>query len=104
MGLNGRLPFMPKQIGGWWQANREIDLAVVGEDQLMLVECKWSNRAVGTDILSELEAKSETVLHESGMNKVSFALCSRSGFTENMQALAKSRQDVLLLDWKEMIV
>jgi len=104
MGLNGRLPFMPKQIGGWWKANREIDLAVVGEDQLMLVECKWSNRAVGTDILSELEAKSENALHEAGMNKVSFALCSRSGFTENMQALAKSRQDVLLLDWKEMIV
>lgn len=103
MGLDGRLPFMPKHIGGWWQANREVDIVVVGEDQLMLVECKWSNRAVGTDILSELEAKAKDVLHEAGGNKISFALCSRSGFTENMQALAKSRQDVLLWDWKEVI-
>ena len=25
-GLNGKLPFLPKQIGGWWQAEEEIDI------------------------------------------------------------------------------
>ena len=103
LGLNGRLPFMPKKIGGWWQANREVDLAIVGEDQVMLVECKWSSRTVGTDILTELEAKADDVLREASVRKVSFALCSRSGFTENMQILANSRQDILLFDWRNML-
>lgn len=103
MGLRGELPFMPIQIGGWWQANREVDLVVVGENQLMLVECKWSNRAVGTDIFEELEEKSADVMREAGINHVVFALCSRSGFTYAMQSLASTRSDILLLDWKTMI-
>jgi uncharacterized protein len=81
-GLKGNLPFMPKQIGGWWQANQEVDLVLLGDKQIMLVECKWSSRPVGTDILETLESRSSAVLAEAGEKEVLYAICSRSGFTE----------------------
>ena len=102
-GLNGQLPFMPRQIGGWWQANQEVDLVLLGEDRMMLVECKWSSRPVGTDILGELEAKAPDVIREAGIQKVDFALCSRSGFTEQLTELSKERKDVFLFSWNQMI-
>jgi AAA+ ATPase superfamily predicted ATPase len=103
IGLQGRLPFMPKQIGGWWQANQEVDLVVLGETQMILVECKWSSRPVGSDILQELETKTEGVKREAGEKNVFFALCSRSGFTEQLLSLSKERKDVLLYDWAQMV-
>lgn len=103
IGLKGQLPFMPQQIGGWWQANQEVDLVLLGDEQMILVECKWSNRAVGTDILQDLEAKASAVSREAGVRKLSFALCSRSGFTPQLTELAKERADLFLYDWKQMI-
>lgn len=101
-GLKGQLPFMPQQIGGWWQANREVDLVVMGETQLMLVESKWSSRPVGKDILEQLEGKSKDVMREAGKQDVLFALCSRSGFTDQLADLTQKRQDILLYDWPQM--
>ena len=37
MGLEGKLPFAPRQIGGWWQANREVDLV------LLRTSGKWAS-------------------------------------------------------------
>lgn len=102
VGLNGELPFMPKQIGGWWQANQEIDLVLLGDKQIILVECKWSSRPVGTDILETLESRSSAVLTEAGEKKVLYAICSRSGFTEGLAELTKNRKDVYLYDWENM--
>jgi AAA+ ATPase superfamily predicted ATPase len=102
-GLKGRLPFQPKQIGGWWQANQEIDIVLLNDTHTMLVECKWSQRPVGMDILEQLEGKSETLLKEVSGQNVLFGLCSRSGFTEQILDLAKKRKDVILYDWKDMV-
>jgi AAA+ ATPase superfamily predicted ATPase len=102
-GLAGKLPFMPLQIGGWWQANQEVDLVVLGAADMLLVECKWSSRPVGSDILQELEAKIAGVRREAGEKNVTFGLCSRSGFTEQLLGLAKERRDVLLYDWAQMV-
>ena len=101
-GLKGKLPFLPKQIGGWWQANEEIDLVLLSDTHTMLVECKWSRRPVGSDILEQLEAKSKTLLEVSGQT-VLCGLCSRSGFTDQMEKLAEHRNDVILYDWKDMV-
>jgi uncharacterized protein len=103
IGLQGNLPFEPRQIGGWWKANREVDLVLLGETKMMLVECKWSSRPVGIDILHELEAKAGEVLREAGKQKAAFALCSRSGFTDQLLDLARERKDVHLYDWKDMV-
>jgi hypothetical protein len=101
-GLKGELPFMPKQIGGWWQANQEVDLVLLGEKQMTLVECKWSSRPVGRDILETLESRASAVLAEAGEGEVLYGICSRSGFTEGLVEEAESRNDVYLYDWKNM--
>jgi AAA+ ATPase superfamily predicted ATPase len=103
-GLEEKLPFTPKRIGGWWQANQEVDIVVLGETQLMLVECKWSNRAVGLDILENLEAKTKAIQKEAGKQRVLYGLCSRSGFTEQLTAQIQSRNDVYLYDWQDMSI
>ena len=102
-GLRGKLPLQPKQIGGWWQANQEIDIVLLSDSHTMLVECKWSQRPVGVDILEQLEEKSKGLLKEANGQMVLFGLCSRSGFTDHMQELAKKRNDVMLYDWKNMV-
>ncbi len=102
-GLTGKLPFLPKQIGGWWQANEEIDIVLLSDTHTMLVECKWSRRPVGADILEQLEGKSKGLMKEVDGQTLLFGLCSRSGFTDQMIELAKKRHDVLLYDWKTIV-
>jgi uncharacterized protein len=102
-GLQGKLAFEPRRIGGWWKANREVDLVILGEVQVMLVECKWSSHPIGIDILRGLEAKASEVMREARMENPMYALCSRSGFTDQLFELARERKNVHLYDWKNMI-
>jgi len=102
-GLEGELPFVPQKIGGWWKANQEVDLVLLGEKQIMIVECKWSRRPVGTDIFKNLESKSRDVLHDAGQSAIRYALCSRSGFTDHMVELARERGDIHLYSWENML-
>ena len=102
-GLSGILPFVPTNIGNWWNANEEVDLVVLGENDAILVECKWTSKPVGIDILAELERKAQLVKPELGDRQIRFALCSRSGFTSQLIEDAKRRQDVTLLDLPEIV-
>lgn len=104
LGLSKRLPFIPINIGRWWNANEEVDLVVLGEEDAILVECKWTNKAVGIDILADLERKSNLMKPELGSRQVHFGMCSRSGFTPRLVQEAKQRQDprVVLWDLKEI--
>ena len=68
----------------------------------MLVECKWSNRPVGQDILEKLEAKTKAVQKETSKSQVLYGLCSRSGFTEQLIAHVQGRDDVYLYDWENI--
>jgi hypothetical protein len=97
-GLSGNLPFAPLNIGNWWNANEEIDLVVSGEKDAMLVECKWSSKLVGSDILAELERKARLVETELSGRKIRYGLCSRSGFSRQLLQEVKSRKDVTLFD------
>lgn len=103
-GLDGRLPFPPQQIGGWWGANQEVEIVVLGETQLMLVECKWSVRPVGLDILKNLETKTKAIQKEASKALVLYSLCSRSGFTEDLTAHVQNREDVSLYAWEDMSI
>ena len=102
-GLAGRLQFVPDQVGSWWQANQEVDLVLLGPDDAMLIECKWASRPVGIDIFQELESKTAAILNETGQRKITYALCTRSGFTEQLHQLATERKDIQLFDWADML-
>lgn len=102
-GLAGRLHFVPQQVGSWWQANQEIDLVLMGSGNVMLVECKWASRPVGADIFQELEGKTPAILHEIGSQKITYAICSRSGFTKQLAELVQGRKDIHLFNWDGML-
>jgi AAA+ ATPase superfamily predicted ATPase len=102
-GLSGKLPFVPTNIGNWWNANEEVDLVILGENDAILVECKWTSKPVGIDILAELERKSNLVRTELENCQIHFALCSRSGFTSQLIEDTKRRQDVALFDLPEIV-
>jgi len=102
-GLSGELPFVPISIGNWWNANEEVDLVVLGENDAILVECKWTSKPVGVDILAELERKAQLVKPELEDRRIHFALCSRSGFTSQLVEDTKRRQHLTLLNLPEIV-
>jgi AAA+ ATPase superfamily predicted ATPase len=102
-GLSEKLAFVPTNIGNWWNAHEEIDLIVLGENDAILVECKWTSKPVGVDILAELERKAQLVKPELGDRRIHFALCSRSGFTSQLTGDTKRRQDITLLSLPEIV-
>ena len=102
LGLSGKLPFVPHRIGGWWQGGEEIDLIAVGQDSALVVECKWTSRAVGTNILRDLERKAKLVKNRLNINALLFGLCSRSGFTDQLEQDVASRNDVLLFNLSQI--
>ena len=97
-GLSSKLPFTPLNIGNWWNANEEIDLVALGETDAILVECKWTSKPIGSDILANLERKASLIRPELENRKVCFALCSRSGFTDQLIRDSQERREVLLFD------
>lgn len=97
-GLLGKIPFIPTNIGRWWDANEEIDFVVVGATEAVLVECKWRNKAVGLNVLTDIERKAAIIQRELADRQLQFALCSRSGFTPQLHDEAAKRRDVRLLE------
>jgi AAA+ ATPase superfamily predicted ATPase len=102
-GLAGGLPFTPLRIGGWWRANEEVDAVAVGGDAALLVECKWSSRPVGTDILRNLERKAGMVRRELDTRRLFFGLCARGGFTPQLEEEVAGRDDVFLFDLPRIV-
>jgi uncharacterized protein len=88
----GKLSFIPERIGGWWDRDAEIDvLALSQSDGAALVcECKWSVNPTGSNILAELKQKAEKLRQKNEINKLQYALFSRSGFTQALQEQARA--------------
>jgi hypothetical protein len=92
------LPFEFDSYGRWWDNNNEIDLVAVNmsNDEILFAEVKWTNKPVGTNIFANLKKKSSFVDWGTGKRKEHFALFSKSGFTDEMEKLAK-KENILLI-------
>ena len=97
-GLAEDLPFVPVNIGKWWRGNEEVDLVVLGETEAILVECKWTSKPVGVDVLADLERKAGLVQPELGGRRIRLGLCSRSGFTPQLVDKHGQQKSIILLD------
>ncbi len=73
------------KCGRWWEKHEEIDAIGIGEDFLIVAECKYSNKKVGIDILKSLQEKSKKI--DSKLPIKQFCLFSKSGFTDEMKQL-----------------
>jgi len=103
LGLVGKLPFGPMNIGKWWSNNEEVDLVVLGETEAIFVECKWTSKPAGVDILADLERKAVLVQQDMGDRSIRYAVCSRSGFTTQLFESTQQRKDILLLDLPDIV-
>lgn len=93
--------FLPTSVGRWWGA-RDVEIDVVAIDELAhnicFGECKYWNEPVGANVLHSLEKKKDAVNWQQNTRKESFAIFSASGFADQLQKIAKQRDDVILVD------
>lgn len=100
LNANDAWSFYFTKLGRYWDANTEIDIVAIEPEgkNLILGECKYWKEPVGINILFELEKKANNVAWEKERRKVWYVLFSVGGFTEELQELAQSRPDVMLVD------
>lgn len=93
-------PFHFSKLGKYWDARTEIDIAAIDNDgkNLILGECKYWQEPVGANVLRNLESKTSAVKWNNDQRKVWYVLFSAAGFTEELQAEAARRTDLLLID------
>ncbi len=88
----GKIPFLPERIGGWWERESEIDVLAISrtEKQALVGECKWSVNPVGSNVLDDLKQKAQALLREGEITQLHYALFSRAGFTPALEARAQA--------------
>lgn len=93
-------PFHFSKLGKYWDAKTEIDIAAIDNDgkNLILGECKYWQEPVGVNVLRNLESKTSAVKWNNDQRKVWYVFFSAAGFTEELQAEAAQRTDLLLVD------
>ena len=96
-------PFHFTKLGRYWDSKDEIDIVALDPEgkNLILGECKYWTEPVGLGVLHDLEAKTDSVAWEQKNRKVWYVLFSASGFTDELKALAQTREDLLLCDEQE---
>ncbi|AXR79832.1 AAA+ superfamily ATPase fused to HTH and RecB nuclease domains (plasmid) [Natrarchaeobaculum sulfurireducens] len=85
-------------VGQWWFKQHEVDVLGLSEDGLVAGECKFTSQAVSEGVLSNLE-RTTTEVRWSGEpvdSKPLYVLFSRSGYTDDLEHVAKTRDDVRL--------
>lgn len=91
----GKLPFLPDQVGSLWTSKIQVDVAGINrrEKTLLLGECKWSSHRTGAEALAALLAKCDEAIPPSQSRapwSVFFLGFSRGGWTD--EALARARR------------
>lgn len=72
-------------------------VAINEADKTLLVgECKWTQRPIGTNILTDLQRKAQRLIGTEAGWQLQFALFAKSGFSPDLQQLAAD-QGVLLV-------
>ena len=87
------------KVGRQWDRNYEIDVVGLNESNELSVvgECKWSNSKVGISIYEELVAK--VTDNKFNLTKeCKFIFFSKSGFTEELCKLAKTKENIVLVN------
>lgn len=89
-GVQGRLPFLPDQVGSLWGRNLQIDVVGLNtmERTLILGECKWTARPAPQQVLERLVEKTAQALPGGGRWRVYYLGFSRNGWSRTASALA----------------
>lgn len=75
--------FHAVSVDAWWDKSEEIDIVSLGEGSTLLIGgCKYSAKAIGTDIAENLRRKGTLLTTQPN----EYVLFSRKGFTENLRS------------------
>ena len=76
------------EVGRWWYGEEEIDIVGLApnDDRVLLAECKWTTEPVGEDLVESLRAKAENVRWGPSDRDEQFALFSKNGFIDGLEA------------------
>ncbi|RLE65938.1 MAG: hypothetical protein DRJ47_03615 [Thermoprotei archaeon] len=87
------------KIGKWWLKDIEIDWIAIDEKSstAYFVECKWTNKPIGREVLNRLIKKSEYFPWRKNRRKDKYILYSKSGFT-----WSEEDGDVIQISLKDM--
>lgn len=81
-GATGDIPYLPDQVGSYWDKKVQID--VVGLNRmaktLILGECKWSPKQMESNVLSLLAEKTDHVVPKQGRWSVFYLGMARGGW------------------------
>lgn len=96
------LPFAPLYVGRAWDRQTEIDVVAIShkERAVLLGECKWHRTKMDGKDLADLQERAERLKRLRGFKK-HYALCSRSGFTKQLEGQAR-QEGVLLFEGAEL--
>lgn len=79
--------------------NEEVDLFGQSNTGWIVGECKWQNSPVRREVFNLLEMRKMILV---GEDKADYFLLSKSGFDDDMKALASERNDIHLITGEEL--
>ena len=93
-------PFQFNHAGRWWDNQTEIDIVAYDSTGIDIIfgECKDWERPVGADVLRALKEKAKRVAWNQTSRRDHFILFSVSGFTSEIEQIARQRNDIVLID------
>jgi AAA+ ATPase superfamily predicted ATPase len=98
MNAEGKWSFNFDKVGRFWNNNIEIDIVAFDSNgkNIIFGECKYKEQPLDVDVFYDLLEKSKEVDWKRNSRKASYVFFSINGFSSSMEALAKSREDILL--------
>jgi len=100
-----KLPFIPKEIGGWWGGNpetkeqEEIDILAANGGSAIFGECKWKSDPIDLAVLKNLRRKADIFYR---FEHKYYYLFSKSGFTSGVMAAAQKDASVRLITLSDL--
>jgi len=94
-----------RDVGQWWFKEHELDVLGLTDEGLVAGECKFTSRPVSEGVLADLERTTSEVRWSEGPadGETLYVLFSRSGYTNDLEHAADTRDDVRLFDLSDLI-
>lgn len=87
----GNMPMLYYELGFWQGANpkekrtEEIDVVLSGKNDILVGECKWTNKKAGIDVFDTLKERAALI---AGDRSIRYAIFSKSGFDSKLEGYA----------------
>jgi AAA+ ATPase superfamily predicted ATPase len=94
-----------RDVGQWWFKEHELDVLGLANEGLVAGECKFTSQPVSEGVLSDLERTvTEVQWSQQPADGIPlYVLFSRSGYTNDFEHIAATRDDVRLIELSDLI-